>query len=73
MAKRGFTFAPEDADGLAEQVSRLITDPDLRCRLAEAGRETVLANFTLDKMVKEIEAYLVGVAAGVPANRLTIQ
>ena len=69
----GFTFAPEDADGLAEQVSRLITDPDLRCRLAEAGRETVLANFTLDKMVKEIEAYLVGVAAGVPANRLTIQ
>lgn len=69
----GFTFAPEDADGLAEQVSRLITDPDLRCRLAQAGRETVLANFTLDKMVKEIEAYLVGVAAGVPANRLTIE
>ena len=56
----GFTFATEDADGLAEQVSRLITDPDLRCRLAEAGRQTVLANFTLDKMVNEIEAYLMG-------------
>ncbi len=54
----GFTFAPEDADGLAEQVTRLIVDPDLYCRLAQAGRQTVLENFTLDKMVKEIEAYL---------------
>jgi glycogen synthase len=56
----GFTFAPEDADGLAEQVTRLINDPDLCCRLAQAGRQTVLENFTLDKMVEEIEAYLVG-------------
>ena len=68
----GLTFAPEDVDGLAEQVNRLIVDPDLCCRLARAGRQTVLANFTLDKMVKEIEAYLVEVPAVVPANRLTI-
>ena len=54
----GFTFTPEDADGLAEQVARLIVDPDLCCHLAQAGRQTVLENFTLDKMVKEIEAYL---------------
>jgi glycogen synthase len=54
----GLTFAPEDADGLAEQVTRLLIDPDLRCRLARAGRQTVLENFTLDKMVNEIEAYL---------------
>jgi len=66
----GFTFAPEDADGLAEQVTRLITDPDLCSRLSYAGRQTVLENFTLDKMVKEIEAYLV--SSGVPGNRLTI-
>ena len=56
----GFTFAPEDADGLAEQVTRLIDDPDLCCHLVQAGRQTVLENFTLDKMVNEIEAYLVG-------------
>ena len=55
----GLTFAPEDADGLAKQVTRLISDPDLCCRLAEAGRQTVLENFTLDKMVNDIEAYLV--------------
>jgi glycogen(starch) synthase len=54
----GLTFAPEDEDGLADQVTRLITDPDLYCRLSQAGRQTVLENFTLDKMVNEIEAYL---------------
>jgi len=54
----GFTFAPEDADSLAEQVARLIIDPDLCSRLAKAGRQMVLENFTLDKMVKEIEVYL---------------
>jgi glycosyltransferase involved in cell wall biosynthesis len=56
--ENGLTFAPEDADGLADQVCRLIADPDLCCRLSQAGRQTVLENFTLDKMVKEIEAYL---------------
>jgi glycogen(starch) synthase len=56
----GLAFAPEDAKGLAEQVARLTIDPDLRCRLALAGRQTVLENFTLDKMVQEIETYLEG-------------
>src|SRR5215207_9286382 len=55
----GFTFAPEDADGLARQVTRLILDPDLCNHVAEAGRQMVLENFTLGKMVQEIEAYLV--------------
>jgi len=54
----GLTFAPGDADGLAEQVTRLINDHDLYSRLAQAGRQTVLENFTLNSMVKEIEAYL---------------
>jgi glycogen synthase len=60
----GLTFEPEDADGLAEQVTRLIADPDLCSRLARAGRKAVLENFTLDKMVTEIEAYLVDCFAG---------
>jgi glycogen(starch) synthase len=54
----GLTFAPEDADALAEQIVRLLTDPDLRCRLAQAGRQSVVENFTLDRMVQEIEDYL---------------
>lgn len=55
----GLTFAPEDAAGLAAQISRLIEDPELCCRLSEDGRQTVLQVFTLDKMVQEIEEYLV--------------
>jgi glycosyltransferase involved in cell wall biosynthesis len=54
----GLTFAPEDANGLAHQVTRLINDRDLYCRLSQAGRQTVFENFTLDKMVNEIEDYL---------------
>jgi glycogen synthase len=54
----GLTFAPDDADGLAEQIDRLIADPSLRRRLAQTGRQTVLENFTIDNMVKEIEVYL---------------
>ena len=57
--KTGLTFSPGDADGLAEQITRLIVDPELCSRLAQAGRQTVMENFTLDKMAKEIEAYLV--------------
>ncbi|MCI0730667.1 MAG: glycosyltransferase family 4 protein [Chloroflexi bacterium] len=60
----GLTFAPGDAEGLAEQVARLITEPDLCCRLAQAGRQTVLENFTLDRMVNEIEAYLLDCFVG---------
>ena len=45
----GLTFAPEDADGLAEQVARLITNPDLCRRLAQAGCQSVLENFTLEE------------------------
>jgi len=54
----GLTFAPEDAGGLTEQIGRLLDDPRLCRRLAQAGRKSVLENFTLDSMVKEIEVYL---------------
>jgi glycosyltransferase involved in cell wall biosynthesis len=64
----GLTFAPEDAGGLAEQIARLIADPDLCRRLAQAGRQTVLQNFTIDRMVKEIEAYLQEVINGARLN-----
>jgi glycosyltransferase involved in cell wall biosynthesis len=58
----GLTFDPEEADGLAEQLVRLITEPGLGRRLAQAGRQTVLADFTLDRMVTEIDAYLQDIA-----------
>ena len=59
--ENGLTFAPEDAQGLARQIERLVHDPALRERLAAAGRRTVQEKFTLEKMVNEIESYLLGV------------
>jgi glycosyltransferase involved in cell wall biosynthesis len=60
----GLTFAPDDADGLAEKIGRLTADPRLCRRLAQAGRQSVLENFTLDRMVKEIDVYLQEVING---------
>jgi glycosyltransferase involved in cell wall biosynthesis len=57
----GLTFAAEDGEGLARQVLRLLNDPELCGRLAVNGRETVLEQFTLPKMISRVEAYLLEV------------
>jgi glycosyltransferase involved in cell wall biosynthesis len=59
--ENGLTFAPEDAAGMARQIARLSDDSELCRRLAEAGRQTVLAKFTLARMITEIEDYLLEV------------
>lgn len=53
-------FSPDDPEGLAACILRLQRDPELRARLAEAGRRTVVERFTLDRMVDEMEAWLEG-------------
>jgi glycosyltransferase involved in cell wall biosynthesis len=60
----GLTFAPDDADGLADQLARLIANPDMACRLAQAGRKSVLEYFTLDRMTQQIEDYLLDCSPG---------
>jgi glycosyltransferase involved in cell wall biosynthesis len=60
--ENGLTFAAEDAACLAKQIARLAADSELCRRLAEAGRQTVLAKFTLERMITEIEEYLRNVA-----------
>jgi glycogen synthase len=64
----GLTFRPEDVEGLAASLARLIADPDLRCRLARAGQGTVFEHFTLDRMARQIEAYLEQSLAAVAAT-----
>ena len=54
----GLTFAPEDAAGLAQQIVRLRDEPELRIQLAQTGRDRVLAQFDIERMIDEIEAYL---------------
>jgi L-malate glycosyltransferase len=54
----GLTFPAEDDETLSNQLLRLAREPELRRRLAQAGRQTILEKFTMDRMVDEIESYL---------------
>jgi glycosyltransferase involved in cell wall biosynthesis len=62
--KSGLTFAPGDAHHLAHQIERLALDSALRKRLALAGVRTVQERFDIERMVDQIEAYLLEVTHG---------
>jgi len=59
--QNALTFKSEDVDALANHISKVLKDPDLLHRLAKAGQQTALEQFTLERMINEIEAYLVQV------------
>ena len=56
--QNALTFEAEDANGLADHISRISQDNELRRRLASAGQKMVLHRFTLSRMVEDIERYL---------------
>lgn len=57
--KTGLTFPPEDVKALSDQLIRLAEDRRLGDHLIEAGRRAIEQRFTLDRMVEQLEAYLV--------------
>jgi len=61
--RNALVFAKEDAQGLAERLMRLADDPALARALALEGRRTVEERFTLDRYVRELEAWLAEAAA----------
>jgi glycosyltransferase involved in cell wall biosynthesis len=60
--ENGLLFAPADPEDLARKITRLIEDPILRRKLANAGQQTVIQRFTMARMMDEIENYLQEVA-----------
>lgn len=52
----GYIVRPGDAGGLADAISRLLADPELRARMGEAGRRRVDPAFRAETMVEEISA-----------------
>jgi glycosyltransferase involved in cell wall biosynthesis len=52
----GFLVEPGDPAALAEAISRLVADPDLRARMGVAGRRLVDPAFRAETMVQEIAA-----------------
>ncbi len=51
----GLLVAPRDPQGLAEGLSLLIKDHDLRARLARAGRDRVVESYGLERMLDRTE------------------
>jgi glycosyltransferase involved in cell wall biosynthesis len=48
----GFIFEPFDPGDVADKLSKLLKDADMRRKMGEAGRRRVLTDFTLDDMVR---------------------
>jgi glycosyltransferase involved in cell wall biosynthesis len=49
----GLLVGPQDEGALAAAIVRLLKDPELRGRLGAAGRERVMNEFSIEKMVRE--------------------
>jgi glycosyltransferase involved in cell wall biosynthesis len=52
----GLLVTPSDIDALAEQIASLMDDPNLRARLAVAGRAQVMAHYNLQRNVERLAA-----------------
>lgn len=59
----GLIFPPNRADVLAEQLKRLLNDPELGPRLVRQATSTVQNKFSETRMVEEVERYLLDVAS----------
>ncbi len=56
--QNGLMFPPGDSHALAATIDRLIKDPLLGQRLAEAGQQTIAQRYTLEGMIDRYEDFL---------------
>lgn len=65
----GYLVPPGNPDVLATRLETLLTDPDLRQRMGEAGRKKVVAEFEVDREAERIEVLLKAYLGGTGAPR----
>ena len=53
----GVVVPPDDVEGLAQQVSRLLADVDLRRLIGAHARAWVLSRYGIDRLVTDITAF----------------
>jgi glycosyltransferase involved in cell wall biosynthesis len=51
----GFLVEAGDVDALAERLSRLAADPELRERLGAAGRARVIPRYSVERLVDDVD------------------
>ena len=56
--QNSLTFEPGNATELAKKIVIALDNPGCRFDYAQAGKKTILENFTLDRMVTEFETWL---------------
>ncbi len=62
--ENGLLVPPRDPSGMAEAIRRLVDDPDLRSRLAEAGYSFAVKHLSLEKMMESTLAVYEELAGG---------
>ena len=49
----GLLVPPGDPDALAQSITRLLCEPDLRHKMGQAGRERVVNHFSVERTVEQ--------------------
>lgn len=62
--KTGLTVPPGDSARLAQAICALLGNPSRRCEMGHTGREFVLQNFSVAKLLRETEALYVDALRG---------
>jgi glycosyltransferase involved in cell wall biosynthesis len=70
-AKGGITIAPEDTHGMADAISTLWGNPELRRTMGSSGREYVLSNCSRQRAADAIETLSAGSLSGKPGHPTT--
>lgn len=60
----GLTFEPNDAASLANQIKQIASNPRLHSRVVQNAKRKVVQDFGIERMVEEIEAYLLDIVHG---------